>query len=220
LTDAPTSTAPGFVRKTVGEAVAAQLRGEIQRGLLVPGQRVRQREIAARLGVSTTPVREALHILQAERLVVVEAHRGAVIAGPSSADLAELYEVREALERLAMGLAVPHLKNRDLARLVRLQEKMRKSNDPREWAPLNSEFHMVIYRGCGRELLLTLIGQLRDRCSLYIEGMHSLLGEREETLGQHDEILAACRAGDIRRAQDAITEHLRHTADVMLRPVE
>ncbi len=91
--------------RTISGAVAARLRQEIVAGELPAGQRLRQVEIARRLGVSTTPVREALAALQREGLVALHPQRGAVVFLPSVDDLREHYEIRIALEELAVGKA-------------------------------------------------------------------------------------------------------------------
>ena len=96
----------GLMRRTASEAVSERLRAEIQRGDLPPGTRLRQGEVAARFGVSTTPVREAFALLQAQGLVRIDPHRGAIVFLPTAKDAQELYEIRIALETLAIGRAV------------------------------------------------------------------------------------------------------------------
>src|SRR4051794_34082705 len=111
--------------QTASKAVAAFLRAQIVRGNLHPGSRLRQTDIAKRLGVSTTPVREALASLQAERLVQIASHRGAVVFAPTEDDMAQCFAIRRVLEPLAAGEAVPRVDEARLARLAELIVAMR-----------------------------------------------------------------------------------------------
>src|SRR5215204_6555908 len=99
-----------IAHSTTAKVVAGKLRDEIQEGVLGPGTRLRQNEIAARFGVSTTPVREAFAQLQAEGLVRIDPHRGAVVFHPTADDLVEFYEIREVLESFAVVRALPGLR--------------------------------------------------------------------------------------------------------------
>jgi DNA-binding GntR family transcriptional regulator len=109
-------------RDTTAKVVAERLRDEIQDGTLSPGTRLRQNEVARRFGVSTTPVREAFAQLQAEGLVRIDPHRGAVVFRPTTDDLVEFYEIREVLESLAVVRAIP--------RLAALIENLRDASTP------------------------------------------------------------------------------------------
>src|SRR3954464_9921262 len=114
-----------IVPATRSEAVAAELRRLITSGELAPGTHLRQTEIAARFGMSTTPVREAFMILAREGVVRQDAHRGVVVFEPSLEELTETYEIREALEALATELAAKRLTEDDLEALDTLVEQMR-----------------------------------------------------------------------------------------------
>src|SRR4030088_2067598 len=92
---------PTFSKRTTAKAVAAELRNEIYRGQIPPGARLMQADIAERFGVSTTPVREAFAMLQADGLVRLDSHRGAVVFQPTAQELLELFEIRELLEGFA-----------------------------------------------------------------------------------------------------------------------
>src|ERR671916_2913622 len=106
-----------FTRRTTSEEVASRLREEILRGDLEPGRRLRQGEVAERFGVSTTPVREAFALLQAQGLVRVDPHKGAIVFHPTAEDLRHLYEIREALEVLAIEKSMQNLSQDQLAKL-------------------------------------------------------------------------------------------------------
>jgi DNA-binding GntR family transcriptional regulator len=196
-------------RDTTAKVVAERLRDEIQVGTLSPGTRLRQNDIARRFGVSTTPVREAFAQLQAEGLVRIDPHRGAVVFHPTVEDLIEFYEIREVLESLAVAQAIPHLEPDRVKDLNALIEKMRKSDDARRWMKLNDEFHLRLYEGAHRPRLIGLIENLRDASTpyihMYVAGRPPAARANEE----HQHILDACIRGDRKAAQAAIREHLR-----------
>jgi DNA-binding GntR family transcriptional regulator len=198
-------------RRTTADTVAQLLRNEIQRGVLSPGTRLRQNEVAQRFGVSTTPVREALALLQAEGLVRIDPHRGALVFHPTVADLQESYEIREALESLAVTKAIPLLTPEMIDNLQDLIDRMRKEEDETVWVELNNQFHLRLYEASGMPRLCSIIANLRDSSSTYIHmfAAHDLPEHRADD--DHQEILDACAAGDARRARKAVGSHITHT---------
>lgn len=196
-------------RDTTAKVVAERLRDEIQVGTLSPGTRLRQNDVARRFGVSTTPVREAFAQLQAEGLVRIDPHRGAVVFHPTVEDLIEFYEIREVLESLAVAQAIPHLGADRVKELNGLIEKMRKTDDARRWMKLNDEFHLRLYERAERPRLIGLIENLRDASApyihMYVAGRPPAARANEE----HQHILDACIRGDRKAAQAAIRVHLR-----------
>lgn len=199
-------------RDTTAKVVAERLRVEIQHGSLAPGTRLRQNDVAKRFGVSTTPVREAFAQLQAEGLVRIDPHRGAVVFHPSVDDLLEFYEIREALESLAISHAIRSLDADVADELGRLITTMRRTEDPRAWLRLNDEFHLRLYESAGRPRLSGLIDSLRDASAPYI---HMFVASRplsERANEEHQQILDACVQGNANAARRAIREHLRHAS--------
>jgi len=207
---AKTKTSLG--RDTTAKIVAGRLRDEIQEGTLDPGTRLRQNEVAQRFGVSTTPVREAFAQLQAEGLVRIDPHRGAVVFHPSAEDLLEYYEIREVLESLAVTHAIPHLSSAVSKELGDLIDRMRRTSDPRRWLRLNDEFHLKLYECAGRPHLISLIDNLRDASTPYIYMFVANRKPSDQANGEHQEILEACMRGDSKAAQRAIRHHLRHAS--------
>ena len=209
-----------FSRRTTSEEVARRLRSEVLRGALEPGTRLRQGELAARFGVSTTPVREAFALLQAEGLVRIDPHRGAVVFLPSVQDVREYYEIREALEGLAITLALDRIDDSMLDELQDLVSSMRQERDEEQWAAMNQEFHRRIYSAAERPRLVSMIENLRDASRAYIQMYvaHQAPGERSDA--DHQRILDACRARDPGRARAAVSYHMRHTADELANLIE
>src|SRR2546429_2131111 len=145
-----------IVPATRSEAVASELRRLIQSGELPPGTRLRQAEIAARFGMSTTPVREAFMMLAREGVVRQDAHRGVVVFQPSLDELTESYEIREVLEGLAAERGAGNLTDEDLDALDAIVKQMR-SAKPARYVELNRDFHRRIYQAAGRKRLFEMI---------------------------------------------------------------
>lgn len=205
-----------LTRRTASEAVAEQLRSEIQRGSLHPGDRLRQGEVAARFGVSTTPVREAFALLQAQGLVRIDPHRGAIIFHPTTDDLRELYDIRESLEALAIGGAVGRLAPADLADLQRLIDRMKKTKDDQQWIDLNNVFHARIYAAASKPRLEKMINNLRDASSSYIHMYITRRPHADRPDVEHQEILNALKGIDAERADRAVRQHLQNTCRLVL----
>jgi DNA-binding GntR family transcriptional regulator len=207
--------------RTISGAVAARLRQEIVAGELTAGSRLRQVEIARRLGVSTTPVREALAALQREGLVQLHPQRGAVVFLPSVDDLREHYEIRIALEELAAAKAAERFQPSWAPPLEALLEEMRTGPPAERYLALNQQFHSELYARSGRERLVEMIAGLRDASSAYLNILRAQRDFPVETLdAEHHEILAACVACDPERAARAVREHLQGTADRVARQLE
>jgi DNA-binding GntR family transcriptional regulator len=200
-------------RLTTSNAVAEQLRDAILRGDLPPGSRLRQGKIAESFGVSTTPVREAFALLQAQGLVRMDPHRGAVVFHPTVADVTESYEIREALEVLAMDFAIPRISDEELDRLQALIDEMRATEDEARWVELNTAFHVGLCVAAGRPKLCRMIANLRAASSAYVHMFVAHQPQDRSGDAEHQEILDACRARDVAAAGDAVRRHLRHTLD-------
>jgi DNA-binding GntR family transcriptional regulator len=209
------------VPTTRSEAVAAELRRLIQTGELGPGERLRQVDIAARFGVSTTPVREAFSALAKDGLVRQDAHRGVVVFEPSLAELAETFEIRQALEALATSMATDGLTDEDIAALQQLITEMRTAQ-PRRYIELNHSFHRRIYGAASRGRLLDMIEQLREVAAYYlaISVRQYDSAFREQAHADHEAILAALVDRDGARAGQLVYDHLRHSSEHIARLVK
>ncbi|MGH9213595.1 MAG: GntR family transcriptional regulator [Acidimicrobiales bacterium] len=201
-----------IARSTTAKIVANKLRDEIQDGALAPGTRLRQNEVAERFGVSTTPVREAFAQLQAEGLLRIDPHRGAVVFHPTAEDVLEYYEIREALETLAVSHAVDGITPERAKELGELIDRMGRTKNPRRWLQMNDEFHLKLYECARRPHLSSLIANLRDASNPYIYMFVANTKPTDEANAEHRAILDACIDGDRRAAERAIRDHLRHTS--------
>jgi DNA-binding GntR family transcriptional regulator len=197
--------------------LVAQLTEEIRSGSIEPGSRLRQGEVAARFGVSTTPVREAFAMLERQGLLVASAHRGMTVFKPSIDDLNATYEIRIPLEALATEKAVENMGESDIELLDELIQKMAKAEDLDRYGELNSQFHASIYAVAKRPRLSKLIAELREESAGYLRLYATLLPGPEQTHPDHVAIFEACKAGRAKRAGKAMTAHLEHTVEYVSR---
>jgi DNA-binding GntR family transcriptional regulator len=202
-------------------AVAERVRELIRSGELPPGTHLRQDEIAARFGVSSTPVREAFLALEREGLVRRHPHRGVVVFMPSVEELSELYEIRAQLEPLATEIAAKKLSEDDLAALDRIVTEMRTAR-PKRFVELNDEFHTRIYAAADRPRLGELIDGLRDPAANYISMNLDLYDRRyrDEVQAEHDAVLDALQSRAAKRAARAMREHLEHSGKHIVSLIE
>jgi DNA-binding GntR family transcriptional regulator len=200
-------------RRTIQEVVAEALRDAIVTGRLKGGERLHQDGIASRLGVSRMPVREALRQLESEGLVVFTPHRRVSVVALSADELREIYQIRTALELLALDLAVPRMSPHDLAALGDLLEQMDRVTDPGRWLDLNRAFHRTLYRASGRARLCALIDSLRGNVERYLRIYVSGREHRARAQAEHRRIVRACRRRQAAAAKKALHRHLLGTVD-------
>jgi DNA-binding GntR family transcriptional regulator len=198
-------------RSTLADAAAEGIRQMILNGELAVGSPLRQEELAAQLGVSRTPLREAIAKLATEGLVVADSHRGAVVAKPSLDELRETYEIREALEVLAGRLAAELCTPEDIAALESVLALFTDVTDTAAWAELNTRFHMEMYAISGRKQLCKLISTMRNRTELFVRMLVSSPDRLEQAHQDHVRILAALEARDPDATEEEIRAHLSTT---------
>jgi DNA-binding GntR family transcriptional regulator len=200
-----------IARSTVREAVRDALRDLIISGGVSADVPLRQDELAARLNVSRTPLREALHGLVAEGLITIDARGVAMVSKPTVEQLLDLYEVREQLEVLAGRKVVAIGDVGHLDEVVGINEQMSAVNDPVEWAQLNQQFHARLYASCANRELIDLIAVLAARAKFYVRILVSSKPDAQGALHGHQQMIDALRAGDADAMEAAIRDHLRST---------
>lgn len=205
--------------------IAATLQARVLRGEIPSGARLRQQTLAAEFDVSRTPVREALRKLQANGLVELKPHRGAVVRGPTVREIREAYEVRGELEGFAAELAAERIQEHQLATLHEaaslfrlaideLRERRRRGNVPlgiEDWSHANDVFHQAVLDAAGNERLSRTLEELhrtipRDLTAIALGENARLLQENVE---QHAAVLAAIERHDPSAARRAMVEHIR-----------
>lgn len=206
-------------RRTLSSTVASRLRDLIVTGQLKAGTPLRLKELAARLGVSMMPVREALRYLESEGLVVMEPHRGASVARLSMDDVEELYAVRGALEGLAARLAAPKLTAFDQEALVKAFARMERDEaqgDLNGFVTDDREFHMRLYEAAGRPRLVEHIREMQSSSARALPLVFRAWQPLRVALEDHRPILEAVQAGDSALVEARTREHLEQAAERVL----
>jgi DNA-binding GntR family transcriptional regulator len=193
-----------------------QVRDEILDGTLPPGTSLDQEALAARLGLSTTPVREALRRLESERLVVGRAHRDTVVADLSPQLLEDTYAVRLKLDPLAASMTAKSAKPEELEAIAELA-RVTPSEDPAEQLQHNRALHSAIYRACGNEVLIEILELLWDRTDRFRLITIKEEGDPVSMRNEHLEIADALTARNGRLAARLMTAHLTSSYELIRR---
>jgi len=201
--------------RTNYEFARQTLRAEILEGRLGPGTKLIQTELAARLDVSTTPVREALQDLAREGLVLLDPHRGAFVRELSLDEVREIYELRILLEPMLLRRSVPGLSEALLAAADELRQRMAEEEDLSRWAELNREFHATLFSPAADTRLAGIVAGLRDSATPFVALSLRKPSQRESSNAEHAELLGLLRAGDVAAAEDLTRRHLEATLRVI-----
>jgi DNA-binding GntR family transcriptional regulator len=202
---------PVLTTATHAQQVYQHLRHGILANDYPPGTSLREETLASRFDVSRVPVREALRRLAAEGLVTIAPRQGATVSSLSPKQFLDAYRVREALEALAVRLAIPNLTADDLANLEALNEEMRRyasSGDAAGFFTANAAFHDTLVARADNADLKTTYDALMDRMRRYRWPSLDLRGGMERSTEEHDAILQAIRAGDSDEAVRLLAAHI------------
>jgi len=188
--------------------IVRHLEEDIRHGRLQAGLVLRQDALAERFGVSRQPVRMAIEILRASGVLTLRRDRSVEVVGTSEQTRRDLLAVRSLIEREALLLALPNLKERDLLKARHLQEEIEIENDPKRLEELDCAFHSALYRPCNNARLLKLIEELRreDRRPYHEQPVGS--PARAQWSKQHRTLLSVSAAGNVTRAAAALQTHL------------
>ena len=204
------------------EVVFQTLRGAIIRGELKPGDRLLEMQLSETLGVSRTPIREAIRQLELEGLVVMEPRKGAQVASITEKDLTEVLEVRRVLESLAAELACRKRTDEDIAALRELDAQMNQEencSDIQKLATLDERFHDLIYRATMNRRLCQIINQLREQMYWYRLEYVKTREAREAVLREHHEILMALERQDVKAAKKNMKLHIVNQEKAILKMI-
>ena len=208
--------ANGHEHGLTAEAVTQQLRNMILSGAVGVGVQLKQEALAKRFGVSRFPVREALRRLQAEGLVTHTPNAGSVVASSTVADLVEICDIRIGLETRALELAIPNMRTADFKAAKAILESYDASELPRQWTELNLEFHLCLYRPCGRPRLLKMIEDIVRSADIQLRAKESSIMGRKTPQTEHRQILAACAKREVKKATELLQHHLERTQKMLL----
>ncbi len=209
--DPPRPDAAPRQRPTRAEELRFQIADEITRGLLPPGTTLDETALAARFGVSRTPVREAIRELAASGLVDTRPHRGAVVARPSVERLQSMFDVMAELEALCAGLCAVKITPAERRALEALHAEMgdlMRQGDFLAYREANEIFHTSIYAGSHNDYLAELTLSTRRRLSPFRRAQFRALGRLALSHTEHERVLTAVMRGDREAAASAMRHHI------------
>ncbi|WP_313151738.1 GntR family transcriptional regulator [Lacrimispora sp.] len=193
------------------DVVFNTLRQAILKGELAPGERLMEIQLAERLGVSRTPIREAIRKLELEGLVLMVPRKGAEVAKISEKSLRDVLEVRRSLEELAIELACQRMTPEAVEELEIKQEEFKEAvekGNAMEIAETDEAYHDVIYKGTCNDRLVQMINNLREQMYRYRLEYIKDEDKRQILLLEHDNILKAVRQRKVQEAKEAMREHI------------
>lgn len=193
------------------DVVFKTLRQAILKGELEPGERLMEIQLAERLGVSRTPIREAIRKLELEGLVLMIPRRGAEVAKISEKNLRDVLEVRRSLEELAIDLACQRIQEEELETLREAQKEFSAAvaaGDAMEIAQTDEKFHEIIYSGTGNQKLMQILSNLREQMYRYRLEYIKDANKRQILLVEHEQILKALSLRHVQEARLAVREHI------------
>ncbi len=182
----------------------------LRSGAYQPGDRLREEEVCQALGISRTPVREALRKLESDGIIEHQPRIGAIIRGLSHTEVVELYEMRRILERAAAEMAAKHGTEAEFDTLEAMNDRIETERDnPTLGASINQEFHQCLYLAARNRFLLETARALNNSLLLLGPTTYSNPSRIDVVVKQHREIIDALRAGDAEAAGATIDAHLQ-----------
>ena len=202
--------------RTAHEAVRESMRQAIMRGDLQGGTRLIQSELAESLGVSTTPVREAMRDLATEGLIDFDRYRGAIVHTPTLDEVREIYEIRLLLEPAAARKAVHRISKEDLRTASALLSQMDDEDDIGRFVDLNRSFHAVLLTPGVPARLEPILRVLRDAAAIHVSAsLKAQPSQMRDSNAIHHRLLDAYRRHDAEAAAELTSRHLSSTVETI-----
>ena len=204
--------------QTKKDLALARLRNAIQTGQYKPGERLRQNDLARELGLSSTPVREALLHLLSTGLLTAEAHRGVQVADLNLERIQRIYTARNILERETAKMAFAHITPLRVTELQSLADQMQRVDFDRglaELVALDEAFHMLIFEASGNEFMIKAVRDTWDAIPKYLVWNVSK-SRLKDAMVEHLAIVGALRAREKADFIGAVDLHVRNSRDTMV----
>lgn len=208
--------------KPLRELVFETVREAIITGQLPPGERIMEIQLAEELGVSRTPVREAIRKLELEGLVAIIPRRGAYVAGFSLKDIIEVFEIRGALEGLAAALAAERITDAELDKLERHLVKAAEligRADLEGMVEIDTGFHSLLYEASRNKRLANIISNLREQIQRFRQTSLSFPGRMKIALEEHRKIVEAVSARNPELARELAQEHIENAENSIMQVI-
>jgi DNA-binding GntR family transcriptional regulator len=199
--------------EVASQRIAESIHQAVLTGELVPGERIRQEEIAERFGASRLPVREALRILESEGLVTLKANSGAWVSKLNLEECVEIYKIRERLEPMLLADSVPNLTDATVARLEGLIQSMEADGDIDKFLRLDREFHLLSYEGAQMPTTHSMVVRFWNTTQQYRRVFAGIMGRERAWIieSEHRLLVEAIRRRDVEEAERVLLGHIRRT---------
>lgn len=200
-----------LVHRTLSSAIAEQLRQGILSGTHAAGSQLRQDALAAQYGVSRIPVREALFQLEAEGLVQIAPHKGAIVSTFSRAEVDDVFDLRVLLEPRLLRSSAPLLSEADYTDIAQLDAAFASAiaqQDIAHWGELNARFHQALYRHAPQPRTLTIVTQLLQTSERYTRVQMNRASALPRAEREHRKLLQLCRSGQVDAACAYLVDHI------------
>ena len=202
--------------KPLREIVFESMREAIISGVLEPGERLMEIQLAEEMGVSRTPVREAIRKLELEGFVVMIPRKGAYVAGVSHKDVADVFEIRAALEGLAAGLAAERATDEEIEQMERALLFTNDDNVPLEKiVELDTEFHALVYKASRNDRLTQILANIREQIQRFRATSLAVPGRIKDAVLEHRGIVEAIARHDVEEAHELAMAHIVTAENVM-----
>lgn len=195
--------------QTLRERILETIRDAILKGILRPGEKVSEPELAERFGISRTPIREAFRQLESEGYLTVIPRKGAVVVDLSERDVEEFYAIKSILEGYAARIAATRMSERDIDKLEMLNRRLSqyaRENDARNFYKTHQEFHDLFVAAAGNSKLAELIDQLGLKFSRMRMAALAVPGRMETSVQEHRKIIEALRERNGEKADTMVQE--------------
>ena len=205
--------------KPLRELVCETIKQAITAGVFSPGERLMEIQLAEEMGVSRTPVREAIRKLELEGFVVMVPRRGTYVADISIKDISAIYEIRVALDELAAGLAAERITDEELEQLQQYLldiDKYAAVDDMPKIVELDTAFHDLLYNASRNARLRDIINNLRTQLTTIRGRSMSYPGRLAETIAEHRHLVECIAARDVRKARTAARSHIENAEHTLL----
>ncbi|HYE81398.1 MAG TPA: GntR family transcriptional regulator [Clostridia bacterium] len=208
--------------KPLREVVFESVRGAILSGILKPGERLMEVQLAEKLGVSRTPIREAIRKLELEGLVIMLPRKGAYVADLSIKDITDVLEIRAALEGLASGLAALRMTEDEIEELKLTAQHFSQAIEADDFdgiVQMDIEFHDRIFRSTRNEKLLQITNNLREQVQRFRIMYINKSNKSKELAKEHFEIAEAISKRDMDKAEKIAIKHIENAEKYILKMV-
>jgi len=215
----PASTGKNLGHKTMSAAAADELRRRILNGEFPAGFQLRQDALAEELGISRIPLREALVQLEAEGLVRIIAHRGAVVSELSIVEIEEVFELRALIEPRLLRRSANLLTPQDFTQLKQILDQYSaelRDQHVSRWGEMNTQFHMLLYNHAERPRSMSIVSNLLQASDRHTRLQLSLTGGMERAEAEHAEIVRLCIIGKTEEACQLLQHHIENVCSSLL----